>query len=471
MAWVQARDGTEISDAGKEEVRMAVTKIKRIRGNPGDPLSYIGNPEKTRNRGFSEADRQALADIIAYAADEKKTEKQYFTTGINCDVENAREQFNITKLSFNKTGGIVCGHCMQSFDGYEVTPEEAHEIGVQMAKELWGERFQVVVATHLNTNNVHNHIVFNSVSFVDGKRFHFCTEETMRIRAVSDRICRERNLSVIEHPEGKRVPYSLYKMEKAGMPTRYNVARQALDEAISVSANMEEFKSELKKRGYLYQFNPRRKYWTVTPPGWTKAIRTDRLGDQYTREMIQQRVFSNDIGVRMQRMRNECRSSNHYDLKRRIDKIMGRSGLEKLYLRYCYELGYLPKYRQNPVRLHAVLKEELLKCDLYSEEAKFLARYNISTEEDLEKKMKSLMEDNSSISAQRSELRQKLRRKMPVEEEAQCREKVRELTAELKDTRKELKLCRDIRERSGQVERNLETVIEDRTRGKERKPL
>lgn len=450
---------------------MAVTKIKRIRGNPGDPLSYIGNPEKTRNRDFSEADRQALADIIAYAADEKKTEKQYFTTGINCDVENAREQFNITKLSFNKTGGIVCGHCMQSFDGYEVTPEVAHEIGIQMAKELWGDRFQIVVATHLNTNNVHNHIVFNSVSFVDGKRFHFCTEETMRIRAVSDRICRERNLSVIEHPEGKRVPYSLYKMEKAGMPTRYNVARQALDEAISVSANMEEFKSELKKRGYLYQFNPRRKYWTVTPPGWTKAIRTDRLGDQYTREMIQQRVFSNDIGVRMQRMRNECRSTNHYDLKRRIDKIMGRSGLEKLYLRYCYELGYLPKYRQNPVRLHAVLKEELLKCDLYSEEAKFLARYNISTEEDLEKKMKSLMEDYSSISAQRSELRQKLRRKMPVEEEAQCREKVRELTAELKDTRKELKLCRDIRERSGQVERNLETVIEDRTRGKERKPL
>lgn len=449
---------------------MAVTKIKRIRGNPGDPLSYIGNPEKTRNRGFSEADRQALTDIIAYAADEKKTEKQYFTTGINCDVENAREQFNITKLSFNKTGGIVCGHCMQSFDGYEVTPEEAHEIGVQMSKELWGDRFQIVVATHLNTNNVHNHIVFNSVSFVDGKRFHFCTEETMRIRAVSDRICRERNLSVIEHPEGKRVPYSLYKMEKAGMPTRYNVARQALDEAISVSANIEEFKSELKKRGYLYQFNPRRKYWTVTPPGWTKAIRTDRLGDQYTREMIQQRVFSNDIGVRMERMRNECRSSNHYDLKRRIDKIMGRSGLEKLYLRYCYELGYLPKYRQNPVRLHAVLKEELLKCDLYSEEAKFLARYNISTEEDLEKKMKSLMEDYSSISAQRSELRQKLRRKMPVEE-AQCRAKVRELTAELKDTRKELKLCRDIRERSGQVERNLETVIEDRTRGKERKPL
>ncbi|WP_206045611.1 relaxase/mobilization nuclease domain-containing protein [Hornefia butyriciproducens] len=450
---------------------MAVTKIKRIRGNPGNPLSYIGNPEKTRNLDFSDSDRQALADVIAYAADEGKTEKQYFTTGINCDVENAREQFNITKQSFNKTGGIVCGHCMQSFEGYEVAPEEAHEIGVQLARELWGDRFQIVVATHLNTNNVHNHIVFNSVSFVDGKRFHFCTEETMRIRAASDRICRERDLSVIEHPEGKRIPYSLYKMEKAGMPTRCNVARQALDEAISVSVNMEEFKSELKKRGYLYQFNSRRKYWTVTPPGWTKAIRTDRLGDQYTRDMIQQRVFSNDIGVRMKRLQKESRSSNHYDLKRRIDKIKGRSGLEKLYLRYCYELGYLPKYRQNPMRLHAVLKEELLKCDLYSEEAKLLARYSISTEEDLAKRMKSLTEDYSSISARRNELRQKLRRKMPEEEDAKCREQIRELTAELKEARKELKLCQDIRERSGQVERNLETVLEDRSRGKERKQL
>jgi archaellum component FlaC len=471
MAHVQARDGTEISDAGKEENRMAVTKIKRIRGNPGNPLSYIGNPEKTRNLDFSDSDRQALADVIAYAADEGKTEKQYFTTGINCDVENAREQFNITKQSFNKTGGIVCGHCMQSFEGYEVAPEEAHEIGVQLAKELWGDRFQIVVATHLNTNNVHNHIVFNSVSFVDGKRFHFCTEGTMRIRAASDRICRERNLSVIEHPEGKRIPYSLYKMEKAGMPTRYNVARQALDEAISVSVNMEEFKYELKKRGYLYQFNPRRKYWTVTPPGWTKAIRTDRLGDQYTREMIQQRVFSNDIGVRMKRLQKESRSSNHYDLKRRIDKIKGRSGLEKLYLRYCYELGYLPKYRQNPMRLHAVLKEELLKCDLYSEEAKLLARYSISTEEDLEKRMKTLTKQYSAVSTRRDELRQKLRRKMPEEEDAKCREQIRELTAELKEARKELKLCRDIRERSGQVERNLETVLEDRSRGKERKQL
>lgn len=448
---------------------MAVTKIKRIRGNPGNPLSYIGNPEKTRNLDFSDSDRQALADVIAYAADEGKTEKQYFTTGINCDVENAREQFNITKQSFNKTGGIVCGHCMQSFEGYEVAPEEAHEIGVQLAKELWGDRFQIVVATHLNTNNVHNHIVFNSVSFLDGKRFHFCTEETMRIRAASDRICRDRNLSVIEHPEGKRIPYSLYKMEKAGMPTRYNVARQALDEAISVSVNMEEFKSELKKRGYLYQFNPRRKYWTVTPLGWTKAIRTDRLGDQYTRDMIQQRVFSNDIGVRMKRLQKESRSSNHYDLKRRIDKIKGRSGLEKLYLRYCYELGYLPKYRQNPMRLHAVLKEELLKCDLYSEEAKLLARYSISTEEDLEKRMKTLTKQYSAVSTRRDELRQKLRRKMPEEEDAKCREQIRELTAELKKARKELKLCRDIRERSGQVERNLETVLEDRTRGKERK--
>ena len=453
---------------------MAVTKIKRIRGNPGNPLSYIENPEKTRNLDLSGSDRQALADVIAYAADEKKTEKQYFTTGINCDVKSAREQFNIIKQSFGKTGGIVCGHCMQSFEGYEVTPKEAHEIGVQLARELWGGRFQIVVATHLNTDNVHNHIVFNSVSFVDGRRFHFCTEETMRIRAASDRICRERNLSVIEHPAGKQVPYPLYKMEKAGMPTRYNVARQSLDEAISVSVNMEEFRSELRKRGYLYQFNPRRKYWTVTPPGWTKPIRTDRLGEEYTRARIQERVYENDSSVRTLRFRRSSGRTNQYHLKRRIDRIMGRSGLEKLYLRYCYELGYLPKYRQNPTRLHAVLKEELLKCDQYSEEAKLLARYNINTEEDLDHRMKFLTEQYSAVSAQRSELRQKLRRKRPEEEKENCREKISGLTAALKECRRELKLCQDIRERSGLVEQKLETVIRDRERserGKEKDQL
>ena len=80
-----------------------------------------------------------------------------------------------------------------------------------------------------------------------------------------------------------------------------------------------------------------------------------------------ERVYGNDPSVRTERIRQAHKTPNNYNLKRRIDKIMGRTGLEKLYLRYCYELGYLPKYTQRPTKLHIVLKEDLLKCDLYSE--------------------------------------------------------------------------------------------------------
>ena len=137
---------------------MAVTKIWNIRGKAGSPLEYIANPEKTQ-REFTESERQALADVIAYAANEDKTEKLFYTTGINCSVEFARDQFDTTKLRFGKTGGNVAYHAYQSFAPREVTPDEAHAIGVQLAKELWGDRFQMVVATHVNTACVHNHIV------------------------------------------------------------------------------------------------------------------------------------------------------------------------------------------------------------------------------------------------------------------------------------------------------------------------
>ncbi|MBR4091287.1 MAG: hypothetical protein IKK28_10515, partial [Mogibacterium sp.] len=116
-------------------------------------------------------------------------------------------------------------------------------------------------------------------------------------------------LSIVENPRGKGVSQYVYKMEKAGMPTRYNVARQAIDESVALSLTIEEFKSELRKRGYNYRFDPQRKYWTVTPPGWKKAIRIHQLGENYTREAIERRIYENDPSVRQQRLRQnyKCR--------------------------------------------------------------------------------------------------------------------------------------------------------------------
>ena len=446
---------------------MAVTKIWSIKGRAGSPLEYVANPEKTQ-REFTESERQALADVIAYAASEDKTDRLFYTTGINCSVDCARDQFDTTKLRFGKTGGNVAYHAYQSFKEGEVTPDEAHAIGVQLAKELWGDRFQIVVATHLDRAHVHNHIVINSVSFVDGKKLHGCRENTTRLRDTSDRICKEHGLSVIGKPKGKRVSTYLYKMEKAGMPTRYNVARQAIDESVALSLNLEEFKSELRKRGYNYRFDPQRKYWTITPPGWTKAIRIHQLGDNYTRESIERRIYENDPSVRMERPRQQYYIPKQYNLRRRIDRIMGRTGLEKLYLRYCYELGYLPKYRQNPTRLHIVLKEDLLKCDQYSEQAKLLCKYHVDTDEDLSNLMEKLGERMEMLSKERDELRLVIKRVVPEETINDSRETIKELTSEIKTLRRELKVSAEIQERSAHVRENLEIVERERTKERER---
>ena len=444
-----------------------MTKIWNIRGKAGSPLEYIANPEKTQ-REFSESERQALADVIAYAANEDKTEKLFYTTGINCSVEFARDQFDTTKLRFGKTGGNVAYHAYQSFAPGEVTPDEAHAIGVQLAKELWGDRFQMVVATHTNSHCVHSHIVINSVSFRDGKKFHDCRDTYKQLREMSDRICLEHGLSIVDTPRGRGVSQYVYKMEKAGMPTRYNVARQAIDEAVSLSLNIDEFKSELRRRGYNYRFDPQRKYWTVTPPGWKKSIRIHQLGSDYTRESIERRIYENDPSVRTERIRQSYRITNHYNLRRRIDRIMGRTGLEKLYLRYCYELGYLPKYRQNPTRLHIVLKEDLLKCDQYSEQAKLLSKYRVNTDEDLSILMERIGARMKELSSERDELRLTAKRVLPAVETDKAREDAKELTHAIRELRHEAKVCREVQERTGHVRENLEIIDRDRQREKER---
>jgi hypothetical protein len=454
---------------------MAVTKIWPIRKSFAAPIDYVQNSEKTANPAIgndssdmSEEAKQALEDVIEYASNEDKTEMKYFVSTLNCNKRFARDEFQTVKKRFNKEGGIVAFHGYQSFSEGEVTPAQAHEIGVKLAKELWGDRFQVVIATHVNTACTHNHFVINSISFKDGKRYHDCKDTYKLMRETSDKICLEHGLSIVEEPKGKGVRQYLYNMEKAGMPTRYNVARQAIDESIALSLNLEEFKSELRKRGYVYRLDPNRKYWTVTPPGWKKSIRTHNLGEAYTRESIERRIYENDSSVRTERLRQQYRFTNHYNLRRRVDRIMGRSGLEKLYLRYCYELGYLPKYKQNPTKLHIVLKEDLLKCDQYSEQAKLLAKYHVNTDEDLTRLVSDLKDRMQKLGSDRDDLRRVAKRVLPEEEIDRAKEGIKERTAEIRQIRHELKVCGEIQDRSAHIEENLAIVDADRRKERER---
>ena len=143
---------------------MAVCEIWDVRGRLDHPIDYAENPEKTANPKYTEADLQAMVDVMEYATNKDKTEQRYFVTGVNCDPTTARDEMMIAKAQWNDESEIVCYHGFQSFKHGEVTPEQAHEVGVKLAQKMWGDRFQVIVATHLNTDCLHNHFVVNSVS-------------------------------------------------------------------------------------------------------------------------------------------------------------------------------------------------------------------------------------------------------------------------------------------------------------------
>ena len=180
---------------------MAVTKIWSVKGALKSVVDYAMNPDKTLNDYYTNSELQSLKDVIDYAVESEKTEMQYFVSGINCNPEFARDQMTETKKLFHKQDGIIAFHGYQSFKPGEVTPELAHKIGKELAEKLWGDRHEVIVATHLDRGHIHNHFVVNSVSIVDGKKFNACKQSYALMRKVSDELCIKYGLSIVEKPQ------------------------------------------------------------------------------------------------------------------------------------------------------------------------------------------------------------------------------------------------------------------------------
>ena len=146
---------------GGEAGVVAVTKVFAIRVRLDDRVRYITDGEKT-----------SLASSITYISNPEKTEQFFFTSALNCSsVDTALSEMMETKQQFGKMGGVLGYHFIQSFQPGEVTPEQAHAIGLEFAKRLFGKRYEVVISTHLNKHHLHNHLVVNSVSCVDGQKY------------------------------------------------------------------------------------------------------------------------------------------------------------------------------------------------------------------------------------------------------------------------------------------------------------
>lgn len=254
---------------------MAVTKIWAIKDSLQRVLNYAANPDKT--------EYDALAQTLHYAENDAKTklnESAQLVTGIHCRADHAWEDMRAVQERFGKTDGVVALHAYQSFREGEVTPEQCHEIGVALARKVWGGRFQVLVATHMNTDNLHNHFVINSVSYVDGKKYEQRRSQYAEFRETSDKLCREYGLSVVEQPKAKE-------------PARYARMREAIDQACEDASTAEDFHRALYRQGYIFSSDPNRRYATIRARDGGRAVRLYRLGEEYDLPAIDDRLRGN----------------------------------------------------------------------------------------------------------------------------------------------------------------------------------
>jgi len=268
---------------------MAVTKIWQIKnGGLSRVVNYASNPDKTQ--------QSDLEQVVHYAAREDKTagndEKALAVTGINCNAETALKEMQEVQERFGKTTGNVAYHAYQSFKTGEVSPEQCHRLGVELARKMWGDKYQVLVATHHDTKTLHNHFVLQPVCLWDGKKYDCNKREYYRMRRLSDEMCKRENLTVIENPE-KRTPRPIYIAEKNGDPTKYNLMREAIDTALSCSCNYADFDYALRKQGYIIYLNSNYKYATIRSFNSKRGTRLYRLGEQYDRKAIYERLDEN----------------------------------------------------------------------------------------------------------------------------------------------------------------------------------
>ena len=458
---------------------MATTSIWRVKGWLGKVVVYVENPDKTTNPKFytvedmTEQDGQELSDVICYAVNSRKTQKadnedctvvHRFVSGINCSPSTARDEMLAVKKRFGKENGTVAYHGYQSFAPGEATPEMAHEIGMKLAARLWGDRYQVIVATHLDKeNHLHNHFVLNTVSFVDGIKYHRTKKDYHDMQTVSDELCREYRLSVIENPQyGKSKQYGEWRAEQEQRPTWRGLIRADIDEAIRQSMTERQFFDNLRKKGYEVKIG---KDISVRPPGKERFVRLIRnFGEDYSIEQIRRRILSQTRAEK--KPSAQTRQVIRIRLFGSLENTRKITGFRALYFHYCYLLGIFPKNKpnQNKRRLHFLLREDLRKLDDITAETRLLVRNRIDTAEQLCSYQSEAKDKITDLTADRKQLYKSQRTaavKADPEKTAEIKEQISVISKELATLRKEVSLCDDIAERSGVIKEKIKAVRED----------
>ena len=405
---------------------MAVTSIWAIKGTESAIQrveTYIENPDKTRLKGVSDYQRNlhrmetVKGMACEFTKEELLSEERCYVSGINCSApENAHSEFADAYALWEKPcKGRVCYHGYQSFREGEVTAEQAHEIGVKLAETLWGDRFQVVVATHLNAGHVHNHFLLNAVSFVDGRKYINSKEDYQNMRKASDAICREYGLSVIEN---------LYGGIKAD-----------LDDAVFQSDTVQELIAYMQKKGYTWNFYG--KYAKLKPPGRDRYVRLKSLKEGYdSLETLARRVLQmqekQKNGIQMPSM--HYRSYRRYRVKKKA------KGFLALYYYHCYRIGVFAR-KKSP---HHTAEQKAAQKQLHQlvKSTIFLHDAGIRTQEQFAAYLENLQAEMADCIQQITHIQKQLVQSGDVQENRELVQKLETLHQVQSELQEKQAFCR-----------------------------
>lgn len=443
---------------------MAWTGIKVIRDDIRRSTDYVQDAEKT-----------ALASNVDYAFNRDKTETTLFESAIGCANETAYQEMMKVKRDFRKEDGAQGYHLVQSFRTDEVTPELCHALGLELARCLLPEGYQVVVCSHFNTDQYHNHLVWNSVNALTGKKYHIGEKDLyLTIRRVSDELCREHGLSVIDpKPSSRSKHYSEILAERDGEPTLRSTLKEVIDRGVADAKvfSVQAMLDYLQESGYKVEANPRRKYVKVLARGAQHFIRlSDKLGEGYNWEDICRRIAEKRIPSRSEYTRDRSyaaieddeptysgRSPNRaqrYRYRRSVfQKTTLRSafslrGFRALYYNYLYQMKALPYTRRWSPEEKLALRTDMAKLNKRLRMMRYLSRTGYETAEQLHTRIAELEAQVAPLLAERKKLYRK--------PDAQAR--INEINERLRPVWAEVYMCRDIEKHSEAIRKELGSV-------------
>ena len=244
--------------------------------------------------------KSTLKAAIDYICNSAKTDGKLLVSSYGCAAETADIEFAWTRRHSIDKGTNLGRHLIQAFQPGEVTPEQAHEIGVQLAKEILGGKYEFVLTTHIDKNHVHNHLIFNAVSFTDHKHYHSNKRSYHFIRRTSDRLCQEYGLSVIVPGQNQGKSYIEYQVAQNGASYKAKL-KAAIDRLIPTSADFENLLRRLQREGYEIK---RGKYISCRTPGRERFTRLKTLGVDYTEEALAARIAGRSRPSHQPKQRN-----------------------------------------------------------------------------------------------------------------------------------------------------------------------